>query len=87
MTTLTNYFNNDRTVPVPSLLGRPVWDELFDTFFEDPSTAVKRSTSGYPVTDIYRDDDGNSVVECALAGFSREDLNIEIQDNIITLGR
>jgi|7_EtaG_2_1085326.scaffolds.fasta_scaffold01878_6 HSP20 family molecular chaperone IbpA len=85
MTTLTNYFNNDRTVPVPSLLGRPVWDELFDAFFEDPSTAVKRSTSGYPVTDIYRDDDGNSVVECALAGFSREDLNIEIQDNIITV--
>ena len=85
MTTLTNYFNNNRAGAVPSLMGRPVWDELFDTFFEDPSTAVKRSTSGYPVTDIYRDDDGNSVVECALAGFSKEDLNIEIQDNIITV--
>tara|TARA_B100000029_G_scaffold402366_1_gene401843 strand:- start:252 stop:656 length:405 start_codon:yes stop_codon:yes gene_type:complete len=70
---------------VPSLLGRTVWDELFDNLFEDPSIAVKKSTSGYPVTDIYRDDDGNSVVECALAGFSKEDLNIEIQDNIITV--
>tara|TARA_Y100000310_G_scaffold113980_1_gene112413 strand:+ start:132 stop:575 length:444 start_codon:yes stop_codon:yes gene_type:complete len=83
MTTLTNYFNDNRAVP--SLMGRPVWDELFDTFFEDPSTAAKRSTSGYPVTDIYRDDDGNSVVECALAGFSKEDLNIEIKDNTITV--
>ena len=68
----------------PSLLGRNVWEELFNNVFNDPSL-VRRSTEGYPVTDIYRDQEGNSVIECALAGFSKDQLAIEVKDGRITI--
>ena len=68
----------------PSLLSRGVWDELFNNVFQDPSL-TRRSTEGYPLTDIYKDDDGNSVIECALAGFSKEQLSIEVKESRITI--
>jgi len=70
---------------VPSLLGRSVWDDLFTNFFSEPDALVRRSTEGYPVTDIYRDDDGNSVIECALAGFSKDQLTVEVKDGSLTI--
>ena len=68
----------------PSLLGRSVWDEMFDSFDAAPNL-VRRSTEGYPVTDIYKDDDGNSVIECALAGFTKDQLSVEVKDGRITI--
>ena len=59
----------------PSLLGRSIFDELFGDF---PSLA-RKSTSGYPVADIFSNEDGSTTLEFALAGFSKEDLTIEIQ--------
>jgi len=71
---------------IPSLLGRGVWDDIFTSFFNEPSTdLVRRSTEGYPVTDIYRDESGNSIIECALAGFTKEDIAIEVKDGRITI--
>ena len=48
---------------------------------------VRRTTSGYPVADIYTNDKGNTVMEFALAGFSKEELNVEVkpEDNTITV--
>lgn len=69
----------------PSLLGRSVWDDVFTNMFSDSHSLVKRSTEGYPVTDIYRDDDGNSVIECALAGFTKDQLSIEVKDGSLTI--
>ena len=64
----------------PGLLGRPVFDELFgNAFFNEFPAYLRQSTQGYPVTDIFRDDAGNTVIEFALAGFSREDLTVDIQ--------
>jgi len=65
----------------PSLLGRGVFDDVFDSFFNNDSfpSLLRQSTTGYPVADIYRNDDGNTVMEFALAGFNREDLSIDIQ--------
>jgi len=63
----------------PSLLGRNVFDDVFDSFFVDFPRHLKQTTQGYPVADIYRNDDGSTVMEFALAGFSREELNIDIQ--------
>lgn len=68
----------------PSLLGRNVWDELFNDVFSDPKL-FRRSTEGYPLTDIYRDEAGNSVIECALAGFTKEQLSIEVKEGRITI--
>ena len=63
----------------PSLLGRGVFDDVFADLIDDFPTLVKRSTSGYPVADIYRDNEGNTIMEFALAGFSRSDLNVDVQ--------
>ena len=59
----------------PSLLGRSIFDELFGDF---PSLA-RKSTQGYPVADIFSNEDGSTTLEFALAGFNKEDLTIEIQ--------
>ena len=45
----------------------------------DFPSLMNRTTSGYPVADIYRDESGGTVMEFALAGFSREDLSVNIQ--------
>lgn len=63
----------------PGLLGHKVINEVFDNFFNDFPTHLKASTQGYPVADIYRDDDGSTVLEFALAGFKRKELSIDIQ--------
>ena len=70
MTTLTTYR--------PSMLGRSVVDDIFDSMLDFPSL-MNRKTSGYPVADIYRDESGGTDMEFALAGFSREDLSVNIQ--------
>ncbi len=66
----------------PGLLGHQVINEVFDNFFNDGdlfSNVLKQSTKGYPVADIYRDDDGSTVLEFALAGFKREELSIDVK--------
>jgi len=63
----------------PSLVGRSVFDNVFDGFFNDFPTLLKQTTQGYPVVDIYREEDGNTVMEFALAGFNKKDLSIDVQ--------
>jgi len=63
----------------PSLLGSRVFDNFFDDFFTDFPRHMQQTTSGYPVADIYRSEDGSTVMEFALAGFTREDLSIDVQ--------
>ena len=65
----------------PSLLGRSIFDELFGDF----QSLARKSTSGYPVADIFSNEDGSTTLEFALAGFSKEDLTIEIQPEQSTL--
>ena len=66
----------------PGLLGHKYISEVFDNLFGDQhlmNAAIKNSTKGYPVADIYRDDDGSTVLEFALAGFKRDELNIDVK--------
>lgn len=70
---------------VPSIVGRNTLDQFFNQIFDDPFTMVKRSTEGYPLTDLYKDEEDNQIIEVALAGFSKEDLNIEVKDNSILI--
>ncbi len=74
-TTLKLYSNHG----YPSLLGRSVFDDFFGAFFTDIPGHVKATTQGYPVADIYRNDDGSTTIECALAGFSRDEISIEVK--------
>jgi len=63
----------------PSLLGSRVFDDVFNNFFSDFPVHLQRSTSGYPVADIYRNEDGSTVMEFALAGFTKEDLSVDVR--------
>ncbi len=74
-----------RNATFPGLLGRSVFDDLFDNFFTDVPTYVQKSTQGYPVADIYSDVEGNTVMEFALAGFTRGELTIEVKPEKRTL--
>jgi len=70
----------------PGLLGNKVISDVFDSFFNnDFSSHLKASTSGYPVADIYRDDDGSTVLEFALAGFQRKELSIDVKPDKRTI--
>jgi len=73
------------TTRTPAILGRTAFDLIFDQFFSDPAPMIQRSTEGYPLTDIYKDESGNSIIEMALAGFSKEDLTVEIKENTIAI--
>ena len=66
---------------VPALLGRNSLDQLFDSFFTNPMPVIEKTTQGYPVTDIYKDDEGNQIIEMALAGFVKEDIDISCGPN------
>ena len=77
MSNLTKFYG------VPSLLGLSGWDDMLTKL--EPNNLVRRSTDGYPVTDLYLDDDGNSVIECALAGFNKDQLTIEVKEGRITI--
>ena len=78
--------NTALTTYRPGLLGRSVFDDIFDSMLDIP-TLVQRTTQGYPVADIYRDENDNTVLEFALAGFSKNDLNVEVkpEKNTITV--
>ena len=69
---------------IPSLMGRNVWSDFFDDFLSNPTNVVKQTT-GYPVTDIFRDVEENQVIEMALAGFTKESITVETQSNQITI--
>jgi len=63
----------------PSLLGRSVLEDLFgDVFSNEFPTYLRQSTQGYPVADIYRGEEGSTILEFALAGFSRSELTVNI---------
>jgi len=71
--------NTAITLHRPSLLGRNVFDDVFDNFFNDFPNLLRQTTQGYPVSDIYQNEKGDTVMEFALAGFSKKDLSIEIK--------
>lgn len=69
------------TLSRPGLLGGTVFDAFFNDFLspERFGNHLSQSVSGYPVVDIYHDDQGSTVMEFALAGFSRDDLSIDVK--------
>ncbi len=67
----------DRTKLMPFTVG---FDDLFDRLFD-----LNDNTSGYPPYNISKTDDLNYVIEMALAGFSKKDIEIELSDGILTV--
>jgi HSP20 family protein len=63
----------------PSLLGGSIFDDFFNDFFQDMGALQRKTVSGYPVADIFTNEDGSTVMEFALAGFSKEDLTVDVK--------
>ena len=55
----------------PSMLSTGVFDSFFSDFFADFPRHLQQSTSGYPVADIYTDENGSTVLEKAGNGTTR----------------
>ena len=59
------------------------FDSMFDRLFGDiqrPETA-----SGFPPYNIRKDEEENYTIEMAVAGFSQEDLEIELKEGVLTI--
>jgi len=59
------------------------FDSLFDRLFED----VERNgnSTGFPPYNIRKDDEELYTIEMAVAGFSKEDLEAELKDGVLTV--
>lgn len=60
------------------------YDDLFDRLNEI-ADAAHRNSSGYPPYNIYKVDETHSAIEIAVAGFSEEELDIELVENQLTV--
>jgi len=79
MSNALSIFNHSAVYKRPGLLGRNVFDDVFGSYFDDWKPLQNRTTQGYPVCDLYRNEDGSTVMEFALAGFQKSDLTIEVK--------
>ena len=63
-------------------LGRSVgFDQLFDRFFDMDTTR----DSGYPPYNIRKVNELQYVIELALAGFSKDDIEVELTDGLLAI--
>tara|TARA_B100000579_G_C22569382_1_gene728175 strand:- start:323 stop:757 length:435 start_codon:yes stop_codon:yes gene_type:complete len=67
----------DKSKFIPYSIG---FDSLFDRLFE-----MDMGSSGYPPYNISKVDDHNYVIEMAVAGFSKNDVELELADGELTV--
>jgi molecular chaperone IbpA len=60
----------------------------FDRIFSDMETRFQHSANNYPPHNVIKHDDSTFEIEIAVAGFDREDISVEVdQDQLIIRGR
>jgi molecular chaperone IbpA len=80
-TALANVFDHfDRNLFTPYAVG---FDRVFDRL-QDYATHQVQST-GFPPYNIRKDGDYNFVIEIALAGLSKDDLEVEVAEGVLTV--
>jgi molecular chaperone IbpA len=57
------------------------FDRMFDRLFDE----VNVSTTNYPPYNIIKSDDTNYSIEIAVAGFGKDDIEIETKENTLTV--
>ena len=60
------------------------FDSIFDEF-DRMLESTERYNTNYPPYNIHRVDDHNYKIEVALAGYSKEDIEIELKENNLTV--
>lgn len=62
--------------------GRSPLDDLFSGVW---GTGVQGSRQGIPAMDVYTDDDKALVVELQAPGFTKDDISINVHDNVLEI--
>ena len=57
----------------------------FDSFFNSLDSLTGTEIKGYPHYNIKKLNDNKWNIELALAGFSKNDIDIEVKDNVMTI--
>ena len=57
----------------------------FDDMFDHFDSMVSMAPSNYPPYNIVKTDNNNYNVEIALAGFSKKDITVEVENGILTI--
>jgi molecular chaperone IbpA len=57
----------------------------FDSFFNTLDSMTVTDVKGYPHYNIKKLDDNKWSIELALAGFSKDDIEIEVKDNVMII--
>jgi len=77
MTRLMKCMHNPRTL-------RGEMDRVFDDFFGTAPARTQKSAVWSPAVDI-REDEGSFVIEVELAGLSKEDIHLEVEQNQLSI--
>jgi molecular chaperone IbpA len=57
----------------------------FDHLFDEINKMASHANDLYPPHNVVRVDENTNLIEMAVAGFSKDELSIEIKDNILTI--
>ena len=80
---LTNIFDHfDRNLLTPYAVG---FDRVFDRLDHYVANQSRMTPTGFPPYNIRRDGDYNYVIEMALAGMSKDDLEVQVADGNLTV--
>ena len=80
---LTNIFDHfDRNLLTPYAVG---FDRVFDRLDHYVANQNHMTSTGFPPYNIRRDGDYNYVIEMALAGMSKDDLEVQVADQTLTV--
>ena len=78
---LANIFDHfDRTALIPYAVG---FDRIFDQLHDH--YALHQRNTGFPPYNIRKEGDYNYVIEMALAGMSKDDLEVEVADGTLSV--
>ena len=70
----------------PSILGRSVgFDQIFDSFVKTFDDDFFNTSSNYPAYDIVKTGVNKYDVEVALAGFSKKDISVSVNDGVLSI--
>ena len=80
---LTNIFDHfDRNLLTPYAVG---FDRVFDRLNTYVANQNHMTPTGFPPYNIRKDGDYNYVIEMALAGMSKDDLEVQVADQTLTV--
>ena len=57
----------------------------FDSMFDELESISRRSSDSFPPHNVLKTDENKYLIELAVAGFSEEELEIEVKDRILTV--